>query len=72
MSIFWTELPGANEITVEVHRKLHDQGHAKTIGADHVYPQAVSAELLSGSDRAAGTKPHCLLAGSQWLFSVPP
>lgn len=71
MSIFWTELPGANETTVGAHRKLHDQGHVKTIGADHVYPHAVTVEWVSSSGRAAGRKPRCLLAGSQWLISVP-
>ena len=71
MSIFWTELPGVNETTVGAHRKLHDEGHVKTIGADHTYPHTVAAEWLSGNGRAAGWKPRCLLAGSQRLFSVP-
>lgn len=46
MLILWTKLPGADEMKLGAHSKLHKQGHVKTIGADDAHPHSVSAEQL--------------------------
>lgn len=71
MSIFGTELPGANEIAVWAQRKLHEQGHVRAIGAGRVCWHTVPVELLSdsGQELAGGHRATWLAASGCALVS---